>query len=158
MHEILFVDAEQPFTNTITSALRARGFSVTVIDDGNAVVDVAAAKRPDVIVLCVELPNMSGYSICNALKRHDDLKRIPLLLTSTEATSVTFAQHQKLKTAADAYLAKPFSAADLLEKIGALSAGSGSSGPGSSAPSPGATTTSLFGHVRSWLAALRSRP
>ncbi len=131
MSGILFIDAEQPFADQTTSALRARGFSVTLMDDGKEGLDVAAADRPDLIVLCVELPKMSGYSICNKLKKDNDLKGIPLIITSKEATPETFAQHKKLKTRAEDYLIKPFSEADLLEKIGALIAlpgGGGSTG------------------------------
>jgi DNA-binding response OmpR family regulator len=120
MSGILFIDAEQPFADQTTSALRSRGFSVMLMDDGKEGLDVAAANRPDLIVLCVELPKMSGYSICNKLKKDNDLKGIPLIITSKEATPETFAQHKKLKTRAEDYLIKPFSEADLLEKIGAL--------------------------------------
>ncbi len=120
MSGILFIDAEQPFADQTTSALRGRGFNVTLMDDGKEGLDVAAADRPDLIVLCVELPKMSGYSICNKLKKDNDLKGIPLIITSKEATPETFAQHKKLKTRAEDYLIKPFSEADLMEKISAL--------------------------------------
>src|SRR5688572_989863 len=63
---------------------------------------------------------MSGYSICNKLKKDNDLKGIPLIITSKEATPETFAQHKKLKTRAEDYLIKPFQEAELIEKIGAL--------------------------------------
>jgi CheY-like chemotaxis protein len=120
MAGILFIDAEQPFADQTSNALRARGFSVTLMDDGKEGLDIAAKDRPDLIVLCVELPKMSGYSICNKLKKDNDLKGIPLIITSKEATPETFAQHKKLKTRAEDYLIKPFSDDDLFEKIGAL--------------------------------------
>ena len=120
MSGILFIDAEQPFADQTASALRGRGFNVTLMDDGKEGLDVAAADRPDLIVLCVELPKMSGYSLCNKLKKDNDLKGIPLIITSKEATPETFAQHKKLKTRAEDYLIKPFSEADLMEKIGGL--------------------------------------
>lgn len=134
MSGILFIDAEQPFADQTTSALRSRGFAVTLMDDGKEGLDVAAANRPDLIVLCVELPKMSGYSICNKLKKDNDLKGIPLIITSKEATPETFAQHKKLKTRAEDYLIKPFSEADLLEKIGSLIALPDGSGSGAGAP------------------------
>ncbi|HEY1098292.1 MAG TPA: response regulator, partial [Myxococcota bacterium] len=133
MSGILFIDAEQPFADQTTAALRNRGFDVTLMDDGKEGLDVAAANRPDLIVLCVELPKMSGYSICNKLKKDNDLKGIPLIITSKEATPETFAQHKKLKTRAEDYLIKPFSEADLVEKIGGLIAlPAGGSGGGAS--------------------------
>jgi CheY-like chemotaxis protein len=120
MSGILLIDAEQPFADQMVSALRGRGFSVKHLDDGKDGLDFARDSRPDLIVLCVELPKMSGYSICNKLKKDGDLKNIPLLITSKEATPETFAQHKKLKTRAEEYLIKPFSEQDLLEKIGSL--------------------------------------
>lgn len=120
MSGILFIDAEQPFSDQTTGALRSRGFEVKQMDDGKDGLDWAAKSRPDLIVLCVELPKMSGYSICNKLKKDNDLRGIPLIITSKEATPETFAQHKKLKTRAEDYLIKPFSDADLVDKIGAL--------------------------------------
>jgi DNA-binding response OmpR family regulator len=145
MSGILFIDAEQPFADQTTSALRARGFSVTMVDDGKKALDVAAADRPDVIVLCVELPRMSGYSVCNRLKKDNHLKGIPLVITSKEATAETFAQHKKLMTRADDYLIKPFSEAELVEIIEALLARP------RSLPPPRAATPSFLRSLRSWL-------
>lgn len=120
MGGILLIDAEQPFADQLAGSLTGRGFSVKLLDDGKDGLDFARDSRPDLIVLCVELPKMSGYSICNKLKKDNDLKGIPLIITSKEATPETFAQHKKLKTRAEDYLIKPFSDGELVEKIGAL--------------------------------------
>lgn len=120
MSGILLIDAEQPFASDLASALEGRGFAVKQLDDGKEGLDYARDHRPDLIVLCVELPKMSGYSICNKLKKDADLKNIPLIITSKEATPETFAQHKKLKTRAEDYLIKPFDNDALFEKIGAL--------------------------------------
>ncbi len=120
MSGILLIDAEQPFAEQLAGSLTGRGFSVKLLDDGKDGLDYARDNRPDLIILCVELPKMSGYSICNKLKKDTDLKTIPLIITSKEATPETFAQHKKLKTRAEDYLIKPFSDGELVEKIAAL--------------------------------------
>lgn len=120
MGGILLIDAEQPFADNLAGTLKGRGFQVKLLDDGKDGLDFAKDSRPDLIVLCVELPKMSGYSICNKLKKDNDLKNIPLIITSKEATPETFAQHKKLKTRAEDYLIKPFSDGELVDKIGAL--------------------------------------
>ncbi len=125
MAGILFIDAEQPFADQMVGVLRGKGFSVKLLDDGKDGLDFARDSRPDLIVLCVELPKMSGYSICNKLKKDNDLKGIPLIITSKEATPETFAQHKKLKTRAEDYLIKPFVEGDLIEKISAFVAAPG---------------------------------
>lgn len=118
---VLMIDAEQPFADNVANALRGRGLDVTVVGDGKEGLEKArGASHPAVIVLCVELPKMSGYSICNKLKKDDELKDIPLIITSSEATPETFEQHKKLKTRADGYLIKPFDAGALFDQMKAL--------------------------------------
>ena len=114
MGGILLIDAEQPFADNLAGSLKGRGFQVKLLDDGKDGLDFAKDSRPDLIVLCVELPKMSGYSICNKLKKDNDLKGIPLIITSKEATPETFAQHKKLKTRAEDYLIKPFAEGELI--------------------------------------------
>lgn len=143
MGGILLIDAEQPFADQLTGSLKGRGFSVKLLDDGKDGLDYARDNKPDLIILCVELPKMSGYSICNKLKKDNDLKSIPLIITSKEATPETFAQHKKLKTRAEDYLIKPFTDGELVEKIAALdikvpSGGNGAAAAPAPAPAPAA--------------------
>ncbi|HEY6105266.1 MAG TPA: response regulator [Anaeromyxobacteraceae bacterium] len=118
--KILLIESDAAFAREMTEALERKGFQVRVSADGKEGLDAARDLRPDAIVLCVELPGMSGYSICNKLKKDEDLKGVPLLITSAEATPETFQQHKKLKARAEDYLIKPFDGATLVERIGAL--------------------------------------
>ena len=113
MATVLLIDAEKDFADPVAQAIRAMGYDCVWVADGKDGLDKASATHPDAIILCVELPKMSGYSICNKLKKDDALKNIPLIITSREATHETFEQHKKLKTRAEAYLIKPFSPEDL---------------------------------------------
>jgi CheY-like chemotaxis protein len=117
---IFVVDADTAFTDTLTGSLAARGFSMQVVPDGKEALEQAKTARPDLIVLCVELPKMSGYSVCNKIKKDEDLKAIPVIITSSEATLETFEQHKKLKARAEDYLIKPFDADRLMQCIGQL--------------------------------------
>ena len=63
---------------------------------------------------------MSGYLVCQKLKKDDALKALPLVLTSAEATEETFEKHRTLKARADEYLLKPYTPEALVEKLGAL--------------------------------------
>ncbi len=136
MGGILLIDAEQPFADQLSGSLKGRGFSVKLLDDGKDGLDYARDNKPDLIILCVELPKMSGYSICNKLKKDNDLKSIPLIITSKEATPETFAQHKKLKTRAEDYLIKPFTDGELVEKIAALDIKVPTGGNGAAAAEP----------------------
>jgi CheY-like chemotaxis protein len=118
--KILVIDGDRPFASAISATLRARGLDATFCGDGPQGLERVRTDRPDVIVLCVELPRMSGYAICNKLKKDEQLRSIPLVITSAEATPETFEQHRKLRTRADDYLLKPFDAAALLKTIAGL--------------------------------------
>src|SRR6266702_2552627 len=118
--KILLIESDGAFAQELADALEARGLQARVTGDSKEGLDLARVDRPDCIVLCVELPKMSGYSICNKLKKDDQLKTIPLVIISAEATPETFEQHRKLKTRAEEYLIKPFGAATLLQKLAGL--------------------------------------
>ena len=98
--KILLIESDGAFAQQLANALEARGLQARVTGDGKEGLDLARIDRPDCIVLCVELPKMSGYSICNKLKKDEQLKAIPLVIISAEATAETFEQHRKLKTRA----------------------------------------------------------
>jgi DNA-binding response OmpR family regulator/chromosome segregation ATPase len=117
---ILVVEAETDFADQIRTALEPYNLVVEVTGDGTDGLQRAKGDPPDLILLCVELPNMSGYSICNKLKKNPELKRIPLVIMSKDATPDIFEQHKKLKTRAEDYLIKPFPMDDLLGKMDAL--------------------------------------
>lgn len=117
---ILIIEADRAFARDLATALRPRGVETRLCTDGHEGLEEARSWRPDVVVLCVELPNLSGYSVCNKLKKDEQLKSIPLILTSSDATAETFQQHRKLRTHADEYLLKPFEPATLLRTIGQL--------------------------------------
>jgi DNA-binding response OmpR family regulator len=118
--KILLIESDAAFAREMAAAIEMRGLHARVTGDGREGLDLARADRPDAIILCVELPKMSGYSVCNKLKKDDELKSIPLIIISAEATPATFEQHRKLKTHAEDYLLKPFDAAALLQKIAGL--------------------------------------
>jgi CheY-like chemotaxis protein len=112
---VLIIDSDAEVAGTLSAALEARGLTTKIIGDGADGLNAAKDDQPDLIVLCVELSRVSGYSICNKLKKSPDLAKIPLILTSDKATEETFEQHKKLKTRAEQYLKKPY---DLDQMLG----------------------------------------
>src|SRR5512138_542103 len=118
--KILLIENDSAFAAGIAESLETSGVEVRITGDGKEGLDLAREVAPDAIVLCVELPGMSGYLVCQKLKKDDALKAIPLVLTSAEATEETFEKHRTLKARADEYLLKPYVPAALIEKLGAL--------------------------------------
>ena len=117
---ILLIENDAGFAGELTEALEARGLEVAHSTDGKEGIELAKELGPAAIVLCVELPGMSGYSISNKLKKDEGLRTIPLLLTSAEATPETFEAHRKLKARAEDYLLKPYTPAELISRLEGL--------------------------------------
>ena len=110
----------EPDTNVashVEQTFTKLGFATHVLADGD-VVEFVRTRAPTVILLNVELSRGSGYSLCNRLKKQQDLKRIPIILTSGKETAEAFAEHQRSQTPADAYLHKPFSMDQLVDVVG----------------------------------------
>jgi CheY-like chemotaxis protein len=118
--KILLIENDSAFAGQLAESLEASGFDVRVAPEGKGGMDLAREWGPDAIVLCVELPGMSGYLVCQKLRKDDATRSIPLILTSTEATPDTFEKHKALKVRADEYLIKPFVPGALLEKLAAV--------------------------------------
>jgi CheY-like chemotaxis protein len=118
--KILFIENDAAFAADVARALEQTGFDVRVTGDGKEGLELAREWGPTAIVLGVELPGMSGYLVCQKLRKDDALKGIPLVLTSAEATADTFEKHRALKVRADAYHLKPYAPEALVDSLGAL--------------------------------------
>ncbi|MEZ4271213.1 MAG: response regulator [Myxococcota bacterium] len=114
MPTVLIIDSDAEASKALETELTERGVQTKITGDGAEGLEKARSDRPDAIVLCVELNRMSGYSICNKLKKDAELAKIPLILTSSQATEETFQQHKKLKTRADQYLRRPYEQEQML--------------------------------------------
>ncbi|HEX2881674.1 MAG TPA: response regulator, partial [Polyangiaceae bacterium] len=117
MSKVLVFESDAPFAEQLKSELQALSHQVTVIDEPSMGLQSAAADRPDLILLSVELPRMSGFSVCGKLKRDTNLKDVPVIIMSTDATEETFEQHRRLRTHAEVYLKKPISFAELSKHL-----------------------------------------
>lgn len=139
---VLIIDSDAAFVREAKKTLGERGVEVQIVEDGVAGMDQARAGRPDAIVLAVELGDrpQAGYSICNRIKKDDELKDIPLLLVSSLATEEIFEQHRRLKTRADRYLRKPVSMEAFLSTLEEMVPGL----LATDAPNPEATRTARF--------------
>ena len=113
---ILLFEADQGFAHEVQQKFGALGVTVDVANDGDQGLDIAAANRPDLILLTIELPRMNGFLVCKKIKKLDTLAAVPLLILSSEATEDVFEQHKKLRTRAEDYIHKPIGFADLLER------------------------------------------
>src|SRR6266508_4279674 len=115
---VLLVEPDPGLADEIRQAFAPLGFSVTALQAGEPALERCKESPPDLILLAAELPDMSGFSVCNRLKRA--LSAVPLVLYSGEATDAAIEAHRATRNHADEYLKKPFEIADLLARTAAL--------------------------------------
>lgn len=118
--KVLIFEYDRPFADALERAFARRGCSVRVVDDGQTGLDVALDDRPGLIILAIELPRMNGFAVCNRIKKHSDLKDIPLVIVSSDSPPETFEQHSKLRTRAEDYAHKPIEPEALIARAAAF--------------------------------------
>lgn len=102
-------------TRRFLEAMLSKEYDVISAENGVIGIDYARNKSPDLIILDIMLPILSGYDACSLLKKDDRTKRIPIIFLSAK-NSVTDITHG-LTTGADDYIAKPFDYKELLARI-----------------------------------------
>ncbi len=102
-------------TRRFLEAMLSKEFEVISAENGVIGIDYARNKSPDLILLDIMLPILSGYDACSLLKKDEKTKRIPIIFLSAK-NSVTDITHG-LTTGADDYIAKPFDYKELVARI-----------------------------------------
>lgn len=113
---VLIIDADPLFAAQAQASFEGAGLVVAVRDDAS--LDTIRKLRPSVLVVNVELPKGSGFSVCNRLRRDKELQLIPILLTSSAADGgEAFRRHSTTPERADDYAPKPVDQAELLARV-----------------------------------------
>jgi DNA-binding response OmpR family regulator len=112
---ILLVDDEPLITDSLTYSLKREGFEVEAVPDGLSALKAVEELDPDLIVLDLMLPDISGFEVCRRLRVNTATPVIMLTAKGEEIDRVL-----GLEVGADDYLAKPFSFRELLARIQAL--------------------------------------
>jgi DNA-binding response OmpR family regulator len=112
---ILLVDDEQLITDSLSYSLKREGFEVDIAADGLSAIQAVEETRPDLIVLDLMLPDISGFEVCRRLRTFTTTPVIMLTARGEEIDRVL-----GLEVGADDYLAKPFSFRELLARIQAM--------------------------------------
>jgi DNA-binding response OmpR family regulator len=112
---ILLVDDEQLITDSLFYSLKREGFDVSVAADGLSALKTIEDLKPDLVVLDLMLPDISGFEVCRRLRMFTSTPVIMLTARGEEIDRVL-----GLEVGADDYLAKPFSFRELLARIQAM--------------------------------------
>ncbi len=81
-NKILVVDDEVDVTDLLSYNLRQRGFQSESVNDPRQVLETVRAFKPDLIVLDVMMPDLSGIQVCRLIRQERSLKEIPIIFLS----------------------------------------------------------------------------
>lgn len=119
MHgRVLVAEDDAAVAELLRACLGQSGYEVLVVADGPAALAAVAADPPDLILLDVVTPGLSGYDVVQQLKASDETQFIPVVLL----TGLTSAEDKErcLAVGADDFIVKPFSPAELLIRVRSL--------------------------------------
>jgi CheY-like chemotaxis protein len=119
MARILIAEDERDIRELVTISLRGLGgFDVTQAANGLEAVERARAERPDLILMDVRMPKMTGYEACRRLKESAETRDIPIVFLSAKGQE---SEIQKGLTAgAVQYILKPFAPDELVREVRSL--------------------------------------
>ena len=115
MTKILVVEDEKSLSEPLAYLLRREGYDVSVVDNGPAAIDAVDQSPPDLMLLDLMLPGLSGTEVCREVRTRSSLPIIMLTAKDSEVDIVV-----GLELGADDYVTKPYSSRELLARIRAV--------------------------------------
>ncbi|MES2306896.1 MAG: response regulator [Gemmatimonadota bacterium] len=117
-HRILVVDDEPDITALVAYHLARAGYRVSTAANGPDALKAAKDERPDLVVLDLMLPGLSGYDVLAELRKRDETRDVGVILLTARRDEPD--RIKGLSLGADDYLTKPFSPAELALRVQAL--------------------------------------
>ncbi len=115
MAKILVAEDERDIRELIGFTLRFAGFDVELAANGAEAVEKAPDVRPDLIILDVRMPKMTGYEACRHLKENPDTAEIPVVFLSAKGQDGEI--KEGLESGAIEYIVKPFGPQELTDQV-----------------------------------------
>jgi DNA-binding response OmpR family regulator len=118
MAKILVAEDERDIRDLITFTLNYAGHQVVAVANGEEAVQAALHEMPDMILMDVRMPKMTGYEACQNIKSNKEIQHIPIVFLSAKG------QEAEIRTGLDAgateYLLKPFAPLELTARVNEL--------------------------------------
>jgi len=116
MKKIMVVDDEEDVLETVAMVLNQNGFETITTDNGKKGISEAKKHKPNLILLDVMMPDMTGYEVVEKLSQHSSTKGIGIILLS--AITATEDEKKKIKKGAVRdFIEKPFDIDDLVRRV-----------------------------------------
>jgi DNA-binding response OmpR family regulator len=118
-HRVLIVEDEQDIAGLIKHTLeRGGGAEAEIVGSGDAALKAVAARPPDLIILDLNLPVLSGLEVCRVLRSRPDARHLPIIMLTAKSSESD--RVAGLELGADDYVTKPFSLRELSARVRAV--------------------------------------
>ena len=121
--KVLIVDDELNIVTALEYLLQKSGYEVMAAQNGDEALQCMESFAPDLVLLDVMMPRVSGYEVCRRIRERADWTHIKVIMLSAKGREAEVSKGVSL--GADLYVTKPFANSELLGKIGALLARAG---------------------------------
>jgi two-component system alkaline phosphatase synthesis response regulator PhoP len=118
MTKILIAEDERDIRDLVGFSLRFGGFDVVQAANGQEAVERAQAELPDLILMDVRMPKMTGYEACRQLKSIPAMRDIPVVFLSAKGQETEI--QQGIEVGAEEYILKPFAPDELVRQVQAV--------------------------------------
>jgi len=113
--KILIVEDDRNLLESLAYNLRQEGYKIVLAADGAEALDVARIEKPNLVILDIMLPTMSGFEVCRVLRKET---AVPILMLTAKAEETD--KIVGFEIGADDYMTKPFSLRELLARVRAM--------------------------------------
>ncbi len=118
MAKILIAEDDPDIRELVAFTLRFAGHEVVAASNGEEAVQLAGREFPDLILMDVRMPRMTGYDACRVMKANSELKDIPVVFLSAKGQESEI--QTGLEAGAEEYLLKPFAPDQLTDRVRAI--------------------------------------
>ncbi len=112
---ILVVDDEPNIVLSLEFIMQNEGYDVRIAKDGEEALQAIKEKVPDLVLLDIMMPAMSGYEVCQRIRANPEWKDIRIVMLTAKGREVD--QEKGMAMGADDYITKPFATRDLMARV-----------------------------------------
>ena len=114
-HSLLLVDDDPEILTLLQAKFKDQPFKIFTAIEGESAMNIVRTEKPDLIVLDVNLPGLSGLEICRSLKADKNTQNIPIIILSARSEGID--RVLGLEFGADDYVTKPFNPQELILRV-----------------------------------------
>ncbi len=119
MEKLIYIfDDDEEVCEIMRISLESRGYRVATSTDGETALKMVLEKKPDLMVVDIKMPKLSGYELISEVKKNPNLSDIPIIvITGITSESRRSNEEWKNKIGVQDFISKPFAPLDLIDRI-----------------------------------------